>query len=145
MSNRFYLKGFDNMMKGNIDLISMDVKWVGVDTGAYTVNLSTHEFLSDIGAGARIFISPALASKSVSGGVFDAADRTFSQSGLSATSVEAMVLVCGDTSTPASCYLIGYEDNVSGITYTPNPSGPDVTIHHDDGSNKIFRLQQATA
>jgi hypothetical protein len=88
----------------------------------YTVNLSTHEFLSDIPAGARVGISAALGGKTFSSGVLAANNAFFS--GLSGASVEAVALF-KDTGSPATSPLICYIDSGTGIPYTPG--GGDYT------------------
>lgn len=56
-------------------LLSANVKVMAV-ASSETINLATVEFIADITLAARLASSANLASKSVAGGVFDAADVT---------------------------------------------------------------------
>lgn len=111
------------------------IKAVLVDTAAYTVNLATHQFLSDIAAGARIATSPAFAGKTVTAGVADANDLTFAA--VTGPTIEALVIF-KDTGTPATSPLIGWIDSATGLPATPN--GTDIPVVFDNGPNKIFKL-----
>lgn len=93
------------------DLSAVDVKAVLVDTADYTVDLATHEFLSDIIAAARVSTTAALASKTTTGGVFDAADLALPDAG--GDTAEALVLYV-DTGVEATSRLIAYIDTATG-------------------------------
>lgn len=123
------------------------VNTVTPGTTPYTVNLATHQYLTDLGGsgvasaanGPIVQISGALASKTVTAGVADAADVTFTavanfQSG---SAIEALV-VYKDTGTASTSPLIAYIDTATGLPVTPN--GGDITVVWDNGSNKIFKL-----
>jgi len=135
MANALYDLGRQGFLDGSISWSGDTIKAVLVDTGTYTVNLSTHEFLSDIASGARVATSGALASKTVTAGVADAADVTFTA--VSGSSAEAIVLY-QDTGTVGTSRLIAYIDTATGLPVTPN--GGDITVAFDSGSNKIFKL-----
>ena len=135
MANALYDKGREAFLTGGINWSGDSIKAVLVDTGAYTVNLATHQFLSDIPAGARIATSANLGSKTVAAGVADAADSLFTA--VSGASVEAVVLY-KDTGTAGTSPLIAYIDTASGLPVTPN--GGDITVAWDNGANKIFKL-----
>ena len=135
MANALYDKGREAFLTGGINWSGDSIKAVLVDTGAYTVNLATHQFLSDIAAGARVATSANLGSKTVAAGVADAADSLFTA--VSGPSVEAVVLY-KDTGTAGTSPLIAYIDTASGLPVTPN--GGDITVVWDNGANKIFKL-----
>ena len=135
MANALYDKGREAFLTGGINWSGDSIKAVLVDTGAYTVNLATHQFLSDIAAGARIAFSANLSAKTVAAGVADAADSLFTA--VSGASVEAVVLY-KDTGTAGTSALIAYIDTASGLPVTPN--GGDITVAWDNGANKIFKL-----
>ena len=135
MSNALYDKAREGFLDGSIDWDSHTIKAVLVDTGTYTVNLGTHANLSDIPSGARIATSGALTGKTVTGGVADADDVTFTT--VSGASVEAIVIY-KDTGSAASSRLIAYIDTATGLPFTPN--GGDVIIAWANTSNKIFKL-----
>jgi hypothetical protein len=137
MASALYSKGREKFLGGasQINWASDNIKAVLVDTGAYTVNLATHEFLSDISAPARIATSGNLSSKSITDGVADAADVTFSA--VSGASCEVIVLF-KDTGVAGTSALIAYIDTATGLPVTPN--GSDIIVSWDNGSNKIFKL-----
>ena len=135
MANALYDLGRQGFLDGSIDWDTDNIKAVLVDTGAYTVNLATHQFLSDVAAGARISISGNLASKTVAAGVADAADVVFTA--VTGATVEAIVIY-KDTGTVGTSRLIAFIDTATGLPLTPN--GGDVTVAWDNGANKIFKL-----
>lgn len=111
------------ILGAGLNLTTLNLKVVLVDTGAYTYS-AAHDFLDDIAVGARIATSGNLASKTVTSGTFDAADITITA--VSGTTVEALVIY-NDTGTAATSNLIAYMDTgVTGLPFTPN--GGDVTI-----------------
>lgn len=117
-----------------VDLIDDTIKVALVDTGTYTYS-AAHDFYNDVSA-AVIGTPQTLASKTVTGGVFDAADVTFTA--VSGTSVEAMVIY-KDTGTASTSPVIAFIDVVSsGLPVTPN--GGNITVTWDNGANKIFAL-----
>ena len=111
------------------------IKAVLVDTGAYTLNAATHQFLSDVPAGARISTSPAFNGKTVVAGVADANDITFPA--VVGPNCEALVII-KDTGSPATSPVIAYIDSATGLPVTPN--GGDVGVTWDNGANRIFKL-----
>lgn len=129
-----------NVAANTFELTNADTGANIAGSGAYTsggriVNLSTHQYLSDITAGARIATSGNLASKTVTGGVADAADVTFSA--VTGATVEAVVIY-KDTGSAATSPLISYADDYTSLPVTPN--GGDITVTWDNGANKIFKL-----
>jgi len=135
MANALYDKGREGFLDGSIDWDTDTIKCVLVDTDDYTVNLTTHDNLDDIPAGARVATSDALSSKTVAAGVADAADVTFST--VSGDQSEALVIY-KDTGVESTSRLIAYIDTATGLPVTP--SGGDIIIQWDSGANKIFKL-----
>lgn len=133
MSNALYDKGREGFLDGSIDWDTDNIRCVLVDTGTYTVNLSTHDFHDDLSG--IVATSGNFASKTVSAGVADAADITFTA--VSGSSVEAIVIYKWSGSS-ATSRLIAYIDTATGLPVTPN--GGDITITWDSGANKIFKL-----
>ncbi len=135
MANALYGLGREGFLGGDIDWDADTIKVVLVDTGSYSVSIDTHQFLSDIAAGARIATSAALTSKTKAVGVADAANVVFSA--VSGNSVEAVALF-QDTGVEGTSRLIAYIDTATGLPVTPN--GGDINLNWDDGANKIFKL-----
>jgi hypothetical protein len=135
MANALYDKGRQKFLEGAINWLNDTIKVLLVDTGLYTVNLATHEFLSDIPSGARVGTAQTLASKTSTAGVADAADVTFNT--VTGNSVEALAIY-KDTGVEASSPLIAYIDTATGLPITPN--GGNINVVWDNGANKIFKL-----
>lgn len=137
MASGLYDKGREGFLDGSIDYDTDNIKFVLGDSGAYTVSLTTHQFLSDIAAGARIATSGNIASKTVTAGVADAADLTFT----AVSGVQSEFLAgYKDTGTAGTSRLIIYIDNASATGLPVTPNGGDITVAWDNGSNKIFKL-----
>lgn len=124
MANAIYPKYKETILgaASNTNLLTGTVKVALVDTGVYTYN-AAHQFFSSL---TGVVGTPQTigATKSVTNGVFDGGDVTFT--GLSGNSVEALVIYV-DTGTAGTSPLVAFIDsNVTGLPVTPN-SG-DVTI-----------------
>lgn len=137
MANTLYDKGRQRFLEANLNWLTDNFKVILVDTGAYTPNFGTHEFLSDVPTSSRIGTTSgvALTSKTTTGGAADAADITFSS--VTGASVEALVIY-KDTGTEGTSPLLAYIDTATGLPITPN--GGDIICTWDNGTNKIFKL-----
>lgn len=135
MSNALFDKARQRFLEGQFNWNTDTIKAVLVDSGTYTVNLSAHEFLADVGAGARIATSGAFTGKATTGGAADANDVTFTS--VTGASIEAIILY-KDTGTDGTSPLIAYIDTATGLPITPN--GGDIIVTWDNGANKIFKL-----
>lgn len=135
MANALYGKGREGFLDGSIDWDTDTIKCVLVDSADYTLNIDTDDNLDDIAAGGRVATSDALASKTVTLGVADAADITFSS--VSGDQSEYLILY-KDTGTESTSRLIACIDTATGLPVTPN--GGDITVTWDSGANKIFKL-----
>lgn len=140
MPNALFDTARERFLLAQLNWITSSIKAVLVDSGAYTVNLSAHQYLSDIGTSARIATSGDFTGKTSAGGAADANDVTFSTvTGTTGTgaSVEAIVLY-SDTGTATTSPLIAWIDTATGLPITPN--GGDIIVTWDNGPNRIFKL-----
>jgi hypothetical protein len=135
MANGLYDKGRERFLTGVIDWTSATIRCSLIDTGAYTVSLSSHEFLSDIAGGAIIAGPATLGSKTATNGAADAADVTFTA--VTGTSIEGIVIYMHVTVSSDSP-LLAWIDVATGLPITPN--GGDIIVTWDNGTNKIFKL-----
>lgn len=135
MPNALFDKARERFLLAQLNWSTNSIKAVLVDSGAYTVNLSAHEFLSDIGTSARISTSGDFTGKATAGGAADANDVTFST--VTGASIEAIVLY-SDTGTASTSPLIAWIDTATGLPITPN--GGDIIVTWDNGPNRIFKL-----
>lgn len=134
MANALYAKGKEKILSGSINLPSDTIK-ASLLSSSYTANLSTDEFWSGISAN-LLNTSQTLGSKSVTAGVFDAADVTFTA--VTSGSTVKAVVIWKDTGTASTSPLLVYIDTITGFPLATN--GGDITITWDNGSYKIFSL-----
>lgn len=137
MANTLYDKARQRFLEGQINWNTDTIKAMLIDTGAYTANFSSHEFLSDVGTSARISgtVGLTLTGKATTGGAADAGDVTFTT--VSGPSIEA-ILLYKDTGTESTSPLIAFIDTGTGLPITPN--GGDIIVTWDNGPNKIFKV-----
>jgi hypothetical protein len=142
MANALFDPGREGFLAGEIDWDTATIKAVLVRS--YTFS-AAHKFVSDATtAGASIVsTSAAMTSKTVTGGIADAADVTFTAVTAGAAITSILVYqssaVTGGADVAASAQrLIAYLDTATGLPVTPN--GGDITIQWDNTTNKIFKL-----
>lgn len=118
MANGLYSAGREGYLAGNLDFDANDVRVILIDAADYTRDLSTHDRLDDVAAGARVAVSSALGSKTTTAGTADAADVTWT----SVTGdVSEEVIGYYHTGTESTSYLIWNMDTfASGMPVTPN-------------------------
>ena len=122
MANALYAKGKEKILSGAINLPSDTIK-ASLLSSSYTANLSTDEFWSTISAN-LLNTSQTLGSKSVTAGVFDAADVTFTA--VTSGSTVKAVVIWKDTGTASTSPLLVYIDTITGFPLATN--GGDITI-----------------
>jgi hypothetical protein len=135
MANALYAKGKQNILDGNIDFSADSIKAVLLDGADYTPNLSTDDALDDVPGAAIVGTAVALASKTITDGVFDAADTTLT----AVTGDQAeYVLLYKDSGVSSTSWLIALFDTATGLPVTPN--GGDVQIQWAGTADRIFRI-----
>ncbi len=121
MTSQLYPKGKAHLLglSTKADLVADTIKVMLLHsaTAAYS---SSHEFVSDLTGGGIVARSGALASKTVTSGVFDANDITITA--VSGSSIDALVLY-KDSGSDATSPVVGWFDLSS---FTPN--GGDITV-----------------
>ncbi len=145
MANALYDKARESFLSQNpaLDWDTDTIKIHLIDTGNYTVNLSTHQYMNTntVPAAAKVGSAVTLGSKTVANGVADAADATFTA--VSGATVEAIIIWKdggggGTSASGTTDPLIAYIDTATGLPVTPN--GGDITVQWDNGASKIFKL-----
>jgi hypothetical protein len=126
MADTAYSLFLQALLAGTYDLSSASVKLMLVEIGVghYVPNFTTDEFVSIVAGGDQIAISSALSSKSITDGLFDAADTIFSA--VPAGPAGGALLLFIDTGSQASSPLIYYLDSYSGLPVTP--TGADINV-----------------
>lgn len=145
MSNALFDLGREGFLAGEIDWDTAVIKSALVR--GYTPNLATHKFVSDVtGAGGTLVAtSAAMSAKTVTLGVADAADVTFSAVASGAAIPYVLVFqasaVTGGADVAASAQrVIALIDSSTGVALPVTPNGGDIVISWDAGANRIFKL-----
>ena len=133
MANKLYPKGAEKILGGSINLTSDTIK-VALLSDAYTYS-SSREFLSDVSA-SELNTAQTLGTKSVTNGVFDAADSVYTA--VTAGANARYLAIYKDTGVAGTSSLIFFLDTVTGLPMATN--GGDITVQWDNGSYKIFSL-----
>lgn len=134
MANALYNKGKEKLLSAGINMLTDTIKAALVKS-AYTVDLATHEFLSDLGANV-LSTNQTLTGRSITGGVFDAAAMTWPS--VTAGDTASFVVLFKDTGSAATSPLIYYIDTITNFPTTTN--GADITVQDNGGANKVFAL-----
>lgn len=142
MASALFDPGREGFLAGEIDWDTAVIKSALVR--GYTFS-AAHKFVSEVtGAGGTLVAtSAALGTKTVTAGVADAADVTYTAvaSGAAITSIvvfQSSAVGGGADVAAAAQRVIGFIDTGTGLPVTPN--GGDITIQWDNGANKIFKL-----
>lgn len=136
MANALFAKFKESLLSQNpsVDLDTDTIK-VALVSSTYTPNTASNQYYSSVSG---VIGTPAtLTGKSVTDGVFDASDVTFTS--VTSTATVTQLVLYKDTGTASNSPLIALIDSAtSGLPVTPN--GGDITISWDNGANKIFKL-----
>lgn len=125
MANVLYPLGAKAILDADVDFLVDDVRLALIDTTDETYN-SADQFVSNIGAGSPVArMAAGLASKTTTGGTFDAADPTINT--VTGDTVEAVILYKYNAS-DASAALIAWIDSSPAISFTPNGSNVTLTL-----------------
>jgi hypothetical protein len=135
MANALFDSARAQFLQADLDLDD-SIVLVCVDHADDTPVPATDDFLDDILGAARVATSGALASKTFTAGVFDAADVTLTT--VAGDPFESIVLYDNTPGTEATKDLIAFIDTATGLPCTPN--GGNINIVWDAGANRIFKL-----
>jgi len=133
MANALYPKAKEAFLNGSINMVANTVTIALVDTGVYTYS-SSHQYRNEV-SNSAVISSTTLANKTITNGVFDADDATFSS--VTGANCEAL-LIFQDTGIQTTSRLIAYIDSATGLPILPN--GGDISVAFSSGSSKIFAL-----
>jgi hypothetical protein len=135
MANALFDISREKFLSGALSWSSDDIRCCLVR--GYTYSAAHTTLASVTGAGGTIVASSgAFTSKTVTSGVADAADVTFTAVG--AGSAITSIIVYREGASDSARDLIAYLDTGTGLPVTPD--GSDITIVWDGGANKIFKL-----
>jgi hypothetical protein len=133
MANALYPKAKEAFLNGSINMVANTVTIALVDTGVYTYS-SSHQYRNEV-SNSAVISSTTLSNKTITNGVFDADDATFSS--VTGANCEAL-LIYQDTGVQSTSRLIAYIDSATGLPILPN--GGDISVAFSSGSSKIFAL-----
>ncbi len=133
MANALYSKAKEAFLNGSINMVANTITIALVDTGVYTYS-ATHQFRNEV-ANNAVISSTTLSNKTITNGVFDADDATFSS--VTGANCEALIIFA-DTGIQTTSRLVAYIDSATGLPILPN--GGDITVAFSSGSSKIFAL-----
>ena len=133
MANALYSKAKESFLNGSINMVANTITIALVDTGVYTYS-SSHQFRNEV-SNSAIISSTTLTNKTITNGVFDADDATFSS--VTGANCEAL-LIFQDTGIQTTSRLVAYIDSATGLPILPN--GGDISVAFSSGSSKIFAL-----
>jgi hypothetical protein len=133
MANALYPKAKEAFLNATINMSANTITLALIDTGVYTYSTS-HQYRSDV-ANSAVISTATLANKTITSGVFDADDATFTS--VSGANCEALIIYA-DTGVQGTSRLIAYIDSATGLPILPN--GGDITVAFSSGANRIFSL-----
>lgn len=133
MANALYPKAKEAFLNATINMAANTITLALIDTGVYTYSTS-HQYRSDV-SNSAVISTATLANKTITSGVFDADDATFTS--VSGANCEALILFA-DTGVQGTSRLIAYIDSATGLPILPN--GGDITVAFSSGANRIFSL-----
>jgi hypothetical protein len=133
MANALYPKAKEAFLNAAISMASNTITIALIDTGVYSYSTS-HEYRSDI-SNSAVISTATLSNKTITSGVFDADDATFTS--VTGANCEALILYA-DTGVQGTSRLIAYIDSATGLPILPN--GGDITVAFSSGASKIFAL-----
>ena len=133
MANALYPKAKEAFLNGAINMAANTITLALVDTGVYTYS-TAHQYRSDV-SNSAVISTTTLTTKTITSGVFDADDATFTS--VSGANCEALILFA-DTGVQGTSRLVAYIDSATGLPILPN--GGDITVVFSSGASKIFAL-----
>lgn len=130
MANALYNRGKQGYISKEINLASGGdtVKATLTDSAVYTFSQSHTSYATDVGAGAKVAVSGALTSPTVTSGTYDTADFTWSA--VTGAQCAAIILWDDTVSSPiADALLVYYNASMTGMPVTPNGGDINVTVN----------------
>lgn len=119
----------------SIDLDTDTIKVALVNTSTDYTYSSAHQYYSSVTHYSGT-TDQTLTSITTTGGVFDAADATFTSVAISGSKTVQALVIYKDTGSAATSPLIAYIDGFTAVT----PNGGNITVTWDNGASKIFAL-----
>ena len=135
MANFVYPKCKEKLLTGGSLALGSDTIKVALVSTAYSPAPTTDEYMTSVAAFV-LGTAQTLTSKTLSLGVFDAADVTFTA--VAAGSTALGVVIYKDTGVSGTSALIAHIDTITGFPLATN--GGDIQVVWDNGAYKILAL-----
>ena len=135
MTKRFYPIGAERTLRAQVDWVAGTIR-AHLMRNTYVPNFTTNDFRDDIAS--HIVSSVTLASKSATGGVFDAADIVFPT--VAAGNTCNAVVFSLEGGTDATSPLLIYVDSADITNFPVTTSGGNVTVTLPDTASRVFSL-----
>lgn len=119
----------------SIDMDTDTIKVALVNTSTDYTYSSAHQYLSSVTTYSGT-TDQTLSSITVTNGVFDAADATFTSVAISGTKTVQALVIYKSTGTASTSPLVAYIDGFTAVT----PNGGNITVTWDNGASRIFAL-----
>ncbi len=128
MANAAYNRFLQGLLAKEHDMDSDDIKATLIDSADYTFSASHTSYATDVGSGAKVAASAALGSPTLTNGVFDTADFTWTA--VSGDQSEAVILWNDTPSTPVADPLcVFFDTDLTGMPVTPSGGDINFTVH----------------
>lgn len=115
-----------NLGTGNTNNVAM--KATLSDAADYTVNSTHTTYATDVPNSAKVAVSAALGSITVTNGTYDAGDFTWT--GVSGDQSEQIILWADSPTAPVADPLVAfYDTGITGMPVTPNSGDINVTVN----------------
>jgi hypothetical protein len=137
MASALYPKFKESLLSQSpsVDLDTDTIKVALVNTTTDYTYSAAHQYMSSVATYSGT-TDQTLGTKTVTSGVFDAADSTFTSVAISGSKTVQALVLYKDTGSAATSPLIAYIDGFTAVT----PNGGNITVTWDNGASKIFAL-----
>jgi hypothetical protein len=125
LANALYPKFKQALLNKEHDMDTDAMQAALIDTGAYTYAGSHVSYTTDVPSGAKIAVSPNLASPTIVDGVFDTADFTWA----AATGATSEAIIIFNNTHASKGMAAFYDTGMAGMPVTPNGANINVTVH----------------
>lgn len=125
MANTAYTRALQGFLAKELDMDTDAIKATLIDSADYTFSAAHTTYATDVAGAAKVAASSALGSPTVTNGVFDSADFTWTA--VTGDQCEAVILWNDTPAAPvADPLLIFYDTSMTGMPVTP--SGGDINF-----------------
>lgn len=122
MANAKYTTFTQDLMTETFHMTSDGIKAALIDAADYSFSAAHDEYANDVAGAAKVAVSSALGSPTVTAGVFDTADFTWT----AVTGDQSENIILFDDDTTNDRLISFYDTGMTGMPVTPN--GGDINV-----------------